>query len=320
MNSVISLARIEVNVLYGSETDFEESILSLLRLKDDVGLKQIGFIAEDEVCSKWEDSKGKNISDVRDILAKHVQSPVDKLLMLCSLLIQYNNTAPLDTIISNLYGIYQMGGKRELGFDSEKEHLCSSVIWKEVIAGIYTLGALAVFFGRFEALPILVAKPWPKERLTEIQILRFWAIHAFTMLRREGRLKHPSLCLLAEEKVKQDKWLFKKFKNDQDLFLNSACQFDFLQCIYALFEGQTLVDVFPSFGIFYKGRTEPIVLDLILENKSRKPIIPNIADQELAQMIVSLDTFASREFSSYNGWSLNNWSNKIQEFLKKNLS
>lgn len=320
MNSVISLPRIEANLLYLSETDFEEFILSLLRLKDDVGLKQIGFIAEDEVCSKWEDSKGKNISDVRDILTKYVQGPLDKLLMLCSLLIQYNNTSPLDTIISNFYGIYQMGGKSELGFDSEEEHLSSSVIWKEVILRIYVLGALTVLAERFEAVPILITKPWPKEYPAEILSTRLWSRHAAEILINERRFQAPSLCVAADEITKKCDWIFRKFRRNEDLFYNSVCQFDFLQCIYAFCKNRSTRDVFPSFGIFNNSRTEPIILDLVLGGKSRE-YIPNLSDKELAIVIRDLDVLAGGRFPSYNGWTFNYWrNNKIVEFLEKNLT
>ena len=321
MTNAIPFPKIDVNVLYISDNEFEELVLALLRLKDYVGLKQISFIAEEEICSTWESSRGKNISEVREILGKNVQNSLDKMLMLCCLLIQYDTMIPLDPIISNLYTIYQIGAKRELGFDAEKEHLSSSVIWKEVIARIYALGALAVFFEKFEAVPTFITKSWPKERPEEVQIPRFWARHALTMLRKEGRLEHPSLCLLAEEKVLQNDWLFKRFKKSLDLFRNSVCQFDFLQCIHAIHRTGNVEDAFQSFGIFHNYRAEPIVLDLISKGKSRR-CIPELTDKELAVIIASLDGFAARAFSSYSDkWFQNDWRDKkIIEFLKKNLA
>lgn len=321
MTDTLLLPKIEVGLLYTGESEFEEFVLLLLRLKDDVGLKQIGFLAEEEICSKWEDSKGKSIAEVREILSGHVQSLLDKLLMLCFLLIQYDVLVPLGSIVSNIYDIYQIGGRRELGYrDLEKDHLSSSVIWKEVMARVYALGAFAIFYERFEGVPILVTKPWPKESSVELHIARYWAKHAFIMLTREGRLPHPSLCLVAEEKAKQHEWFFRKFKKNLDLFRNFVCQFDFLQCIYAFCRSKKVEDSFPSFGIFPKRRTEPIVLDLISGGKSRG-IIPKLTDPELASAIDSLDNFAKERFSSYDGWTLNDWTNEqTREFLKKNLS
>ena len=316
MTKTVSLPKIDVSLLYAKECEFEEIILNLLRLKDDVGLKQIGFFGEEEICSKWEDSKEKGIAEVRDILNNHVRVALDKLLMLCSLLIQYDNTLPLPSLVSNFYTIYQMGGREELGFISEEEYLAPSIIWEEVISRVYALGALAVFFERFIAVPILVTKPWVEERRTRINKYRFWGKHAITMLRGERRLQKSSLCELASEKVKQNNWFFRKFKNDQKLLLISVCQFDFLHNMHCLSIGQSLDDIFPNFGIDSKYMTEPIVLDLIQKGKSRASI-PSVSDIELAKMIQSLDNLAS-QFFYYSGWSLNNWTSKINEFLRNN--
>jgi hypothetical protein len=317
MTETATLPKIDIGLLYAKEGEFEEIILNLFRLKDDVGLKQIGFIGEEEICSKWEDSKEKGIAEVRDILNKHVRVALDKLLMLCSLLIQYDNMLPLSSLVSNFYTIYQMGGREELGFSSEEEYLSAGVIWEEVISRVYALGALAIFFERFLAVPVLVAKSWPKENRTEINNYRFWAKHALTKLRREQRLQKSSLCVLAAEKVKQNNWFFRKFKDNQELFLNSICQFDFLHNMYCLSIGQTEEDIFPNFGIYSKYMTEPIVLDLILKGKSRASI-PAMSDHELANMIQSLDQLASVQFHNFAGWSLNNWTSKIYEFIEKN--
>jgi len=321
MTEFLSLPKIELSLLYADENEFEERFLTLLRLKDDAGIKQIGFIAEEEVIAKWESTKGKTIPEVKKILNSHVRGPLDKLLMASSLLIQYDNIGPFNSLVSNFNGIYQFGGKGGIR-DSEKEHLSSSVIWKEVIIRVYTLGALAVFFEKFEAIPILTAKPWPKEYPSEAISLRFWARHAVTMLGRERRLQPLSLCVAANEKVGELKWLFKKFRNDEDLFLNAVCQFDFLQCICGLFKSgfSNYDDVFPSFGIFPNQRTEPIVLDLVLKGKSRSAI-PELTDQELANVIISLDKHATERFSNFDRWDRNNWrNNEVNKFLKKNLS
>jgi len=317
----IFLPKIGVNLLYTQEIEFEEHILTLLRVKDDIGLKQIGFIAEEEISSRWEETKGKTISEVKDILNRYVRGPVDKLLMLCSLLIQYGNIAPFSSLISNFYGIYQIGGRNELGFPhSEKEHLSSSVIWKEIILRIYALGALAVLYKRFEALPILVFNPWPKENLSEIDPHKLWAKHAVTMLSRERRLQQSKLCLLVEEEVNQRDWFFKKFKKNRELFLDCVCQFDFLQCVYTLFRRGSSDNVFPSFGTFKNQRTEPIVLDLILKGKSREAL-PDLADQGLAKIIEILDSLAAKSFHEVYAWEQGSWNNKIiRDFLMKNLS
>ncbi len=320
MSDGFLLPIIDTSLLYVDESEFEKFVVALLRLKDDVGIKQIGFFAEEEICSKWETSRGKGISEVKEILIKHVQTPLNKLLMLCSLLIQYRNIDPLNSLVSNFYGVYQIGGKRELGFrDSEKEHLSSSVIWKAVIGRVYALGALAVFREKFEAIPILVTKLWPKENPTDRQIPRYWARHAITMLRTEGRLQHPSLCLLTEQEVSENHWFLGRLKNDLDSFKNFLCQFDFVQCLIALCQNGTLEDVFPSFGIYYKYRTEPIVLDLISKGKSREHI-PPLNDSQLASMIRDLDNLAARNFTGYDAWDLSGWeSTRINNFLKENL-
>jgi len=318
MTESLSLPRIELSMLYADENEFEERLLGLLRLKDIIGIKQIGFIAEEEVISKWESTKGKTIVEVKEILDRHVRGPLDKLLVASSLLIQYDNIAPFQSLVSNFSEIYQIGGKGGIP-DAGEEHLSSSVIWKEIVKRIYALGALAVLFEKFEAIPILIMRPWPKEYPEEIQKHRFWAKHAFSMLARERRLQPPSLCLLAEEEINQNGWFFKKFKRDLDLFRNAVCRFDFLQCAYALSRSGRLDDIFPGFGIFNNWRTEPIVLDLVVGGKSRTAV-PDVTDSKLAEIIASLDRFAAEKFSGYNGWDQNGWTSKeIREFLKKNV-
>lgn len=133
---------------------------------------------------------------------------------------------------------------------------------------------------------------------------------------REKRFDVPSLCLLGIAFIKESNLFNSVFGQNEDTIAAHICQFDFLQAVYLLHQGQS---AYPNFGIFLNYRTEPIVSKLVRRTPVRQAF-KDISDQELAQIIELLDEKAASAFFSFAGWDRSSWTDPaIKSFLQNHL-
>jgi hypothetical protein len=102
--------------------------------------------------------------------------------------------------------------------------------------------------------------------------------------------------------IRRREWFYKVFRENEDNVISSLCQFDFLQCIHAINESDDASADYPSFGIYYNSRTEPILSKIIEDNQAREALLPPMPDDRLARIVKTLDEKTEREFVAFNGW------------------
>lgn len=307
-----SLAKAELDIasFLIDDKSFEQLITHFLREKDNVALRQLGYLAESEIIGKLKGVVSNRDLPIEAIDASYLQTILDKLAIIGSLLIKYKDTSCLEDIISNFFQIYTLGKKEEIA-RIEYPNQIHSFLWKEIIIRVYSLGAQAVYFKRYEDIPSIIL-----HRLNKY----LWARHALTMLSRaksRGLKIESNLCTVTTEFIKSNPWLFSNFGQDEDAVVKSLCQFDFLQCLLSMHEeirtkGNS--EAYPSFGIYPKSNIEPIVENLVRGGESRKAI-PGISDDKLAWYIYQLDKDTASAFGPLE-WDAGRWARRdIERFL-----
>jgi len=210
------------------------------------------------------------------------------------------------------YRIYERSERlrfpRLFGTELDKEW-----VWGEVIKRVYLLGAVMVQRRKYSEAAKLIDQPitWD-EYWTDM----LWARHALTMLARSQRLDRKGLVTLAAQEFEREPWYLEAFDGENELGLNGLCQFDFLQCIHVVHRTCRGDRAYPSFGLYYNWRTEPIVSILISIPEARRDAIPEMDDDRLGQIIHALDQVAGREAFAVAGWDSGMWSDrKVAQFL-----
>jgi hypothetical protein len=75
---------------------------------------------------------------------------------------------------------------------------------------------------------------------------------------------------------------------------------------------------YPSFGVYYNSRTEPIIGLVIKDKRAREVLLPKLPDERLANIVKILDEQAGREFVMFDGWDSDSWQDsKIRSFLNQ---
>ena len=103
---------------------------------------------------------------------------------------------------------------------------------------------------------------------------------------------------------------------DEERLIDSICQFDFLQCAYALTEDEQGMTCYPSYGAYYKNRIVPVVRKII-ETQESGLWLPKVDEPRLAKIIDDLDIYANKQFGFWNDWCYGQWDDDIQGFLQK---
>jgi hypothetical protein len=106
--------------------------------------------------------------------------------------------------------------------------------------------------------------------------------------------------------------------SDDDLLLNSLCQFDILYCLLVVTEGQTKVKSFyPSSAAFNESRSDPALVKVAGEGAVRAALFPNSTGGDVAAAIHTVVRLAMREAFKFGGtW----WGPppSVQAFLSSN--
>lgn len=188
-------------------------------------------------------------------------------------------------------------------------------IWQEVMKRVYILGGILVYRSHWQHVQNLVQQEVEWE---DFYRLHYWSRYILTMASRSGQLEKQGWIPSVVDYVEHQQWISQLFMSNKDQIINSVCQFDFLQCVYTSIKDTGEVDVtrpYPSFGLYYKFRTEPVVAKLVIPGVLRDTL-SNLGDNQLALLIQDLDRNAARIFIMFSGWEQGNWLDKrIQKFL-----
>lgn len=261
----------------------------------------------------------ENISSEDDQLQRAKDNKLlpilDSLAVISAVAVRYDQQELFSEATDTLYEVFHEAASLEYATPSNHEvHFGASWVWKEIVARIYALGALLVKCERFSWIPTLVLKRVDIPQ----RVSHFWTLFAGIMLSRERRLDRPSLCPLGISFVKENNLFSQLFRQNEDNIIACTCQFDFLQAIHFLHRGE---EPYPSFGIYYNYRTEPIVSKLVRDTPARESL-SGISDQALAQMIDMLDKKAATNPSFFliGAWDHQEWEDPaISKFLETHL-
>jgi hypothetical protein len=231
---------------------------------------------------------------------------LDRLISMAALTVQLSKAELFSEIITALHRIYEVPITSD-GLSTKWPHGVVHELWENVLIRLYGLGGLVVRLERWEFLPLIFDKKVRGE--TNYQYGN-WIRHGITMAAQSR--PYPSNSVTPEfnpiasattltastQAVRPESF------DDEDHWLSSICQFDFLNCVYRQLHDRrdTQASYYPSFAIYRSSRTEPIAVRLITDTEMRGLISP-VASERLASALEAVGELAERVSTRINGWS-----------------
>jgi len=244
---------------------------------------------------------------------------LDGLLAIGVTCIEYKQWDLFDTIQQAFYRICYEAEKSKAIALSQSSAINKILIWQEVMLRVYTLGGMLVYRAHWQQVKKLVQQEIEWDNYYRSY---YWSRYILTMASRAHQLEKQGWLPPVLSYVEKQQWISNFFMSDKDQIINSVCQFDFLQCVYTSIKETGEIDVarsYPSFGLYYKYRTEPIIVKLIIPGILRESI-SNLSDDQLATLIRDLDLNTARIFMMNSAWDAGGWSDKrIEQFLADHL-
>jgi hypothetical protein len=311
---------IDDTILYLSPSLIYEKIIDLLELGREISVRRYITRGAKLFIEELEGSKSSNVNEILEIRDNKLTPILDFLQAIGVACIACKNWESLEDVQAGLYRIcYRAEKVRFPKFSQDTFWFDKIWVWQQVIFRVYSLGAVLVYRGHWKEAQKLIEQEIDWD---DFHRLSYWSRYILTMVARVDRIEKKRWMPSIISNLESHQWLSEFFMSDKDLIISAVCQFDFLQCIYT---NSSRIDkwptrpAYPSFGIYYKSRTEPIIAKLISTGALRDTI-SQVSDVQLATMISELDIMAGSEFFAYDGWVSGGWSNKmIPQFLAKNL-
>lgn len=285
-----------------------------LRAEDDLSLRWYlnnaspnFYRAVEEAASSDDTVQATIIKDDR------LEPLLDNLAVLAITCAKYRRAQYLIEARDAFYAIYEKAHVVDFNRSALNMGLRQSWVWEAVMKRVYAVGAALLRSGLYEEVPLFICQ---QIRWDDYWRDRLWARHALTMRFRDGGLTRQGLCALTEDFVEKREWFYRAFGDSTDEVTSALCQYDFLQCIYAIDNSDDFGAGYPSFGIYNNGRTEPILSKILRDNRLREVLLSQIPDTRLATIIKALDERADRQFVAFNGWEADSWRDpEVRSFL-----
>jgi hypothetical protein len=277
-------------------------------------LKELLFAGEEIVREDWRKMGDVATPDAGISRGSAAGSALDRVAQVGALVIERASTEGLKRVVDTLLRLYgdadregAAAGERSVPDDVGARRR------REIAVRVYALGALAVYEKNFECVrPLVLQKPDERR-------VRYWLRDTVTSLARSNQFERNSLIPLVTEYVSDHPVLFRRFRANKDDVVNALCQFDFLQCLVAFAETNSLHEFYPNFGAYHNERTEPVIARLIKDGSVRNAIVPGVDNARLAAVIRSIDRLTGQEFFSFGGWDSGWWtSDVIRQFFDRN--
>jgi hypothetical protein len=223
---------------------FTERFSRVLGAENETLARQCLFRGVELVERALAQSVGRDVSDLATLRDNTLVPVFDPLLAAGWLLLRLDRMELLGELARALGGIYALVDRGGLGESSDEQvHFSRTLVWKLIVHRVYVLGALAVRYRRFGAVPILV-RQYPNEERGRWAY--FWIRHAIIALANERpRRVSMSLCVDALETLKTIPYVRGLFGSD-DHAIEALCQFDFLQCVLALVDSSDMGSAYPT--------------------------------------------------------------------------
>lgn len=215
-----------------------------------------------------------------------------------------------EAVADGLFDIYIRAASLE--FKTKSRTIGSIWLQQRILYIVYCLGAWSIHENQPESARLLLGKGSPFDYSKPDES---WFRYVLTALARADELENKSLCSAAADFLEEDSYVMILFEG-KDEAITYLCQFDFLQCAFTLTQGDDYWDCYPSFGAFYKPRTEPIIIRLI-GTYDQGIWLDSMDAKACATIIRVLDTNAGKEFVAF-GWTSGIWyDRKITEFMER---
>ncbi len=308
-----SYARDETNYFLGASA-FEGVLVEALRADDDIGLLWYVNNATSTFYRVLEEAaSSEDLGGVNRIRDNRLEPLLDNLAVLAITCAQYRRHQFLPDVRDALYGIYGRAHTADFDRWPLRVGLRQTWVWEAVIKRVYTIGAALLWLNLYEEVPTFIRQ---RVLFDDYYRDRLWARHALTMRSRDRGLTRQGLCAVTEDFIRRREWFYGVFREDEDSVISSLCRFDFLQCVHAVHESDDASAGYPSFGIYHNRRTEPILSEVIRDDRVREALLPQMSDERLATIVKILGERAGREFVMFDGWDTNSWQDlQVRAFL-----
>lgn len=233
---------------------------------------------------------------------------LNRLVSMGALAAQLAETGVFQEVIETLHKIYELPIKSD-GISIKWSTPTTHGLWEDLVVHLFGLGGLLVRLERWELLSSIFDKRVQGE---DGQRYGNWLRHGITMAARSRPYIHNGNSPDKQEfnpissalsLISRTEALHPESFDDEDLWLSSLCQFDFLNCIHRdLHDGKAVgASYYPSFASFRSSRTEPVAVRLVTDPELRERITP-VPSERLADALTSVNELAERMSSRINGW------------------
>lgn len=261
------------------EATFAAATVSLLQSGNDVRLRQ--FIKSLTATT----GPAANLDDFTAAL--------DKWTIFCAQALHFERDDLVDEAIDKLRGVFKTLGLDEIA--TRKRFA--------VVIRIYVLGSLAVRLEAWETVKSLSLQPVPSSTSHPDFIYSSWIRNATVFVSRENldadpdnptrtragfilsaardlMVEHPAMRPdLADSQVPADDI------TNNDIALNSLCEFDIAYCIIVAAMGTGHGSAYPSSAAFDEDRAKPMAQRLVADASIRQRMLPGVPDLEIAVAI-----------------------------------
>jgi hypothetical protein len=299
-----------VDLSAGSEEDVEDQVFQLVKVENTLLIKRAlrkEFRTILEFLQRLEQSA--SIEEFREELDRTFVTFLRRLFPVWVTAVDCESIDLARRLVHEAHSLYV--GTNNLRFRRQRE-VDSLWVQSRIIYVIYGFGAFAVSRDKPEYARLAVEK---RNGFDEYYKDRSWFRYILTMLSRGGRLENKSLLAVALGFLKDNAYLAGQFEDEEKL-TSYLCQFDFLQCAYALAQDDTRAACYPSFGAYYKKRTVPIV-SKIIETCESGLWLQRVDKPRLAKIIDDLDRYAAKEFGFWFDWDYGQWGADVGRFLEE---
>jgi hypothetical protein len=266
---------------------FDQVVTELMRRNDDIPLRQMLLKLPAEAAQLLNDGKTAELATL-----------LDRLSSIGALALQFGRPEWLDRVLATFVAIY------DLGFDAsgyERNGRSIVILWLDILAPVYGLGALAVRLGEWTAVRKLSDR---RPRGEAFSRYGSWLRHALTMgLRANALDKSTGLIARAHNVIRTAETLHPDRSADDQAILDSLCQFDVLGCLVVIGERKSFDsgNFYPSFAGYYSRRAEPVIAQLVSDQAMRRVIFDG-DDRFLADALTELLKRAAKESFRLGTW------------------
>ena len=203
-----------------------------------------------------------------------------------------------------------------------------------IIVRCYIIGAASVRCEAWSTISNLVLRPYPPKIDDSTYVYASWIRHGqveasraelFPSNDHQSLMIPPARLLTIERSAMHPDIPNETLANteaipEDDLILNSLCQFDILYCAIVATDKTYRGGAYPASSAFKQGRAYPILTRLIDDESMRHQLFPGKSDLQIAAALnEAINSAQQQSFQTSNGWW---WGDHpgVQKFIGENRS